>query len=452
MPSPADPTGPLASDPESAAESFPVRSAIEWALHAAAVVLLGFLIWQALHLLRERPAGRAEGAGIRAALASWSTRESPLRAHLVFDSVPSPDLRDWVAALPGAGTAATWEGPALTPSAVAAEPVVDPKHPTRVWVAAPAGSGVVIRDTAGVIDSATARGGGALFTVPNLRGAARAVVGGTTASAVPRDSLAVRPVLLLGVASWEGKFILASLEEHGWKADAQFALSPMAQGVVRQGPVALQIDTAHYAAVIALDTAAARYAPAIASYVRSGGGFIATGEGTRVPAFAALLPGAAGAATQDADFTADSAQPRKALALMPIVQLKRGAVPLEVRDGKTAVAAQRVGQGRVLQVGYLETWRWRMGGVDEPVPLYRSWWSTMVSSVAYAPKGARSVSAASVDPTPLVTLVTTLGAPRHRPAERASVLDDPRLLPALFAILVAVLFVEWASRRLRGRP
>ena len=55
-----------------------------------------------------------------------------------------------------------------------------------------------------------------------------------------------------------------------------------------------------------------------------------------------------------------------------------------------------------------------------------------------------------VEPTPRAMLVETIGAPAPAELELASVLDDPRLLPLLFGILVGLLFLEWMSRRLRG--
>jgi hypothetical protein len=259
---------------------------------------------------------------------------------------------------------------------------------------------------------------------------------------------------MLGIASWEGKFIMASLEEHGWKADAHFNVSPLKYGIVTQGPPAPQIDTAHYSVVIALDTSAAKYAGAIESFVRQGGGFIATGGAAGLPAFASILPGTLGAPIPIGDqqsFDLDSLTPKNALALAPIRQLKPNAVPVETRGKDVAAAAWRVRDGRVLQVGYMDTWRWRMGGIVDPVGQYRHWWSMMTSSVAYAPRYAKTV-AGSVEPTPMASLVKILGSPKPQKVEKASLWDDPRLLPALFTLLMVTFLLEWASRRLRGRP
>jgi hypothetical protein len=163
------------------------------------------------------------------------------------------------------------------------------------------------------------------------------------------------------------------------------------------------------------------------------------------------MPGATAAAIESGSFDVYSADPRRALALMPIERLKPGALAIEKRDARTAVAARRMGKGRVVQVGYIDTWRWRMGGPDDPVAAYRGWWSSMVSSVAYAPR-TQLAATSTVEPTPVATLVETLGPPTSIRDEGGTLLNDPRLLPVLFALLVAALFMEWTSRRLRGRP
>jgi hypothetical protein len=363
----------------------------------------------------------------------------------------------------------------LAPAAIALEPVVDPKRPLRVWVAAPQNANVAVRDSVGLIDSVRARGGGALLTVAGVEGVVRAVVKGTIASDVRRDSIVVRPVLVLGVASWEGKFIMASLEEHGWQVDARFALAPT--GDVVQGVAATavaRIDTSRYAAVIALDTSAVKYAARIGEYVRRGGGFIVSGDAAALPAFASLMPASVSSPLPDSPFDIDSTRPRRALALAPLERLGRDAVAMEMIDDHVAVAAGRAGRGRVLQVGYLETWRWRMGGMSgsdsvdgrasEPVRDYRAWWSALVSSVAYAPRielAASGKPGEATDATPLASLVGALGVATPLQSEGArtaslavrmqAALTDSRLLAAICSVILGTLLVETASRRLRGK-
>jgi hypothetical protein len=309
-----------------------------------------------------------------------------------------------------------------------------------------------VRDTLSEIDSLRMRSGGAVVTAPHVDGTVRAIVGGTAATSLLRDSLTIKPVLVLGIVSWEGKFILASLEEHGWLVDAQFPLSPKTAGTVIQGDPDLKIDTAHYGAVILLDTSSARYASQISDFVRQGGGVIATGDAAALPAFASLMPGVASGQLLSSGFDTDTIHPRRAFAMRPITQLKPGAVAIEKRDNnQIAVAGRRIGTGRVLQVGYTDTWRWRMGGMEnDPMHDYEAWWSSMVSSIAYAPRTPLSVST-SVEPTPMASLVATLGPAEVEQAPHPNPLDDPRLLPILFGIMMGAFFLEWASRRLRGR-
>ena len=121
-----------------------------------------------------------------------------------------------------------------------------------------------------------------------------------------------------------------------------------------------------------------------------------------------------------------------------------------MRDDDVAIAGWRFGDGRVIQIGYLDTWRWRMAGLDDDaVESHRLWWAALASGVAHAPRFDRSVTG-EVEPTPRATLIETIGAPAPAELELASILDDPRLLPLLFGILVGLLFLEWTSRRLRG--
>lgn len=449
MPSP-DNLG-LPAFEEAPQRRFPIRSTVEWFLRGVSLATLVFLLWLALHALHRQAPAWASGKDVRKSLVLWSTRESPPHAHIVFDSVPTPDLRDWVAALPGAGTKTTWEGASLKPSAVDVEPVADPKQLKRVWVAAPGGSSVIVGDTLSEIDSVKTMHGGAVLVVPHLVGTIHATVGGTTASTVLRDSVAVKPILILGIASWEGKFIMASLEEYGWHVDARFSVGSRGPvGVVVQGDTVVQIDTAHYSAVIALDTAAVKYAGQIDAFVRQGGGFIAAGDAATLPAFASLLPATPSGHLEDADILSDTLHPTNTFGTATLSQAKQGAVGIESRNKQMTVVARRIGTGRVLQVGYDNTWRWRMGGVGDPVTKYQSWWSAMVSSVAYAPRTQRAVAAA-VEPTPLASLVSILGSPTTEAAPKPNPLDDPRLIPALFSLLMGALFLEWASRRLRGR-
>jgi hypothetical protein len=131
--------------------------------------------------------------------------------------------------------------------------------------------------------------------------------------------------------------------------------------------------------------------------------------------------------------------------------VRSDAVPLESRGSAVTIAARRIDAGRVIQVGYDETWRWRMSGGDAALAAHREWWSRLVSSVAYAPLSRRvSAGDVAIDEMPLASLVDAVGppaAPRAAPRSRP---DSQRTTMILFAIAVGALLLEWASRRLRG--
>ena len=443
------------------------RQALEAGLRAIAFAAVGGLLWLTVHADRNGDGARAHGDGVREALARWSTREAPGRVRAEFDSAPSPEARDWLAALGRAGTSVTWGGTVPIPTGVAAEPVADPRRPIQAWVAAPAGTRVVLRDRLGVVDSGAVARGGARLVVPRVDGALRATAGDIEAVAAVHDSLILRPILLLGQAGWEAKFALAALEEHGWRVDARLAVAP--SGDTRQGADRVAIDTGRYAAVVALDSVAGRYAAQLLGYIRDGGGLIAIGDGAGLRSLAPVLPGSvSGPPSLPGRFTRDSASqsasPRVALALAPIRSLKAGALPLETRARggreEIAAAAWRVGRGRVVQIGYWDTWRWRMAGAEnDPVGAHRAWWAALVSGVAFAPRvplptqdplGQAPLGQDALEPTPLASLITALGPASPRSSLPSSLLDSPNLVPILFALMLGALLLEWTSRRLRG--
>src|SRR5690606_18114771 len=116
----------------------------------------------------------------------------------------------------------------------------------------------------------------------------------------------------------------------------------------RQGPESLRIDTASYAAVIVLDSVAARYVRQLRTYVEQGGGLIAMGEGAALRELEAILPAAVLEPPSAPDRFADDAtsNPRDALALAALGRLKDGALAIERRGDDVAAAAWRVGEGK----------------------------------------------------------------------------------------------------------
>jgi hypothetical protein len=113
------------------------------------------------------------------------------------------------------------------------------------------------------------------------------------------------------------------------------------------------------------------------------------------------------------------------------------AVVLESRDGVAMIAARRLDAGRVMQVGYDETWRWRMAGGDESTAAHREWWSRLVAAVAYAPLVPRESRPTTIDETPLASLVGcfSFSSPRRSwpsgPLDGSVVHDDRRVHLAL---------------------
>jgi hypothetical protein len=144
----------------------------------------------------------------------------------------------------------------------------------------------------------------------------------------------------------------------------------------------------------------------------------------------------------------DSA-PARGLVLAPVVRQVPGTVVLERRDSLITVAARRVERGRVVQIGYPDTWRWHMQAGDSGVAGHRAWWAGMVAAVANAPAIARPPVAAA-DPAPLATAIDRLGAPSvlSRGGHRRG---DEGLPGWVFAAIVLALVAEWASRRMHGR-
>lgn len=419
-----------------------VRAGVELVLRAGAIVLLA---WYLVYVLRARTQGAAEGATsaeLRTALARWSTVARPSRVHVTLAHPPAGVERDWLAALSVTATRVEWSGPSLLPTAIAVAPRADPAGGADVSVAAPAGSTVTLRDTLGVIDSARAIASGVRAYIPKPRAMVDAVVGPVSARAARHDSLHLKRLLVIGQAGWETKFVVAALEERGWDVDAHFIVSPKSD--VRQGEVAA-IDTSRYSAVLAVDTAAARYGDRIARYVRSGGGLVLWTPAAR--AFASIAPGSgAGVPMEDEGRAPSDSAPRADLELVPITRLAEDAIVLERRGSEVSLAARRVGPGRVIQTGYTNAWRWRMAGGDEAPESHRTWLAGLVARVAYT--GRTTVSAPPTDVAPLATLIDRLG-PAAATA-RSAARDPNEILRWVFGALCAALLLEWASRRIRG--
>ncbi len=414
-------------------------------LRVASIAILAWMLWKSLDRTHSDQVVSARSATLSASLHRWSRDGiAPDRASLQLDSAPIPAERDWLRALDHSGTRVEWKGN-LAASAVAAQPIASPRGGIRALAAAPNANRVSIEDDLGLIEGANAHSGGATFDIPVASGNLVAKVGGTKSTADPVDSIRLGRVLVIGSAGWESKFVTAALEEDGWRVDADIRVAPAV--AVTQGSLA-SIDTARYSAVIVLDGAAASRASDIARYVSSGGGLVLAGAAGSLEAFSALRAGTPGNVQTPSVLEGEPGSlTRKSLAVIPIASLKPDAIRLESEGGITTAAARRHNQGRVLQEGYLETWRWRMSGGDNSPLDHREWWTKAVASVAYAP--VVRPAAVTNDNAPIARLVEALGQASQTTTSLASNAGSISLW-LLASALGLFLLAEWLSRRLRG--
>jgi hypothetical protein len=424
------------------------RARVEQVLRGIVIVVLALMLWQSLHE-RVDTGGRtvsARGIG-RAALADWSAlARAPGGIHVQLDNVPSKIERAWLGALAAAGSTVTWSGD-LPAVMIDAQPIASPTGGTKVLVAARSGSSVVMSDEVGVIDTLQPRDAGASVTLNSVADRLTAHAKGSVAATRTLDSVVLRRILVIGEAGWESKFVVAALEEEGWKMDALIRVAP---GVdVTQGSAA--IDTSRYSAVVALDAGASPYVNRIVEFARNGGGVILGPGAASLDAMAPLRAGAVGRSTTEArGVQSGGAISLATLPLAPITSLRSDATPFEKRGTAIAIAAERIGAGRVLQIGYEDTWRWRMSGGDGAVRDHRLWWTRLVSSVAHAPRIPRIGSTTSTDEAPLIGLVTNIGSVTHAEGRSGLPGNQPDPMGWLFVLLTLGFIGEIASRRMRG--
>ena len=442
-----------------------MRQASEWVLRAVAIAAIAVILWRWFRPPAERAAVpeivTVRGEASSSALRRW-TGGATRAGHVSFDGTPDVRTRAWLRALARAGVRIGWSAGDAVPIAIAATPVVDPAGGVRMEVAAPNSARVVVGDALDMSDTVRAMGAGAAVTLPSSADTLLARSGPTVARIVSPAPATLGDVLVLGHAGWEAKFVAAALEERGWHVQVRLVVAPgiavTAAGVAPDArPVA---DTSRLAAVVVLDSGAvdAATSAALARYVHSGGGLVLVGDAGAAPALRALAPGAkAGAPIPGVLGALDGRAPRRGLALLPIEDQRPDAVVLEREEvspnAPVAVSARRVGSGRVVQVGYLETWRWRMAGSDEAPAAHRAWWARVVGGVARAPV-SRIASADPLgtpsDPAPLAATIDALGPPSAAPNRSRA---PSGRLPSdglLATIAGAAVLAEVASRRLRG--
>jgi hypothetical protein len=418
------------------------RSRFETACRIGAFGLLGWLLGGSVIPSTGRRVERADTRELATRLDAWTRAPGNLIVHADLATTPEPWATQWLGALRRSGRSVTWSG--TPPAAVlSVEPIVDPNGGARIDIAAPDGGLVAVSDDASPIDSVHLTNGnlGGTVVSPVVVGAVRATIAGETLRVAADESAIVRPVMVVGAAGWEGKYVVSALEERGWPVIARFTVAPNVD--VTQGTLAA-LDTARVSVLIAIDSTISTLGPAVERFARSGGGVILAGASGSVRNVAEIVPG------EVAPRTRPNVKPTDTLRLgttgfYPVAHLSHDGVVLEKRDNAVAVAARRVGAGRVIQVGYDDSWRWRMAGVAGSEAAHREFWSRLAAAVAYAPVNAtaRGIETAA----PRAALVAQLGAPRDGPPEAPRPPVDRRILMTLMMIL---LLAEWASRRLRG--
>ena len=449
----------------------PVRARLEWAARMAAFALLAWALWRAL-APGSAPDRVVDSAALRDAAGHAAGDASRLLGEIlasdgathvrVGTGVASP-VRDALSAVRHAGGLVRWSGDRAGLWAATAVPERGPGGGVRVAVVGgvrrdePSGarpgtpSGTppnpvpsnhaVLRDELGVLDTVSLQAGGATAIITPGRALRLVAPQAEIPLAVAmRDSTPWR-ALVLARAGWEAKFVMAALEEHGWSVSARLVVAPGA--VVTQGGTAGLDRSARsavppYDVIVLLDTVSVGPdAAAITRFVRSGGGVVLAGDGAL--ALPAIAPARAGAPTRgprsDVVVTRDS-RPLRALA-----SLRADAVVLERRDPLVAVAARAEGGGRVVQMGYDDTWRWRMEGGATAVADHRAFWARALESAA----PERGVLPPAGEGAPRARLVAAWGPMSAAPVGPGGQGDRRWLWPLVALLLVA----EWASRRTR---
>ena len=422
-----------------------LRRSTEWVLRAIVLVVLAVVLWRELRAHAGAPTtGEHRIATTSAELATQlrTLASSPAvdAMDVELHAFPSVRQRDWLRAARGAGVTVRWHG-ALPPTAIEATTVREPEPRTRLLVATD-GHPLAISDSVGLIDSVRSQAGASVEGA-DLVGELRAARAGFVARAPLPRAAARRAVLVLGRADWESKFVTTALTERGWEVRARLPASP--QVTVRDDAL-LPLDTTRYDVVVALDSSAADLAPTIARFVASGGGLIVSAAALVSPAFRALAPAVASERRPGRILLAEDTVSRGDLPRQPLHALRDDAVVLERATTDVTVAARRAGAGRVIAIGYNESWRWRMLGGDGGAAQHSAWWSQLAGQVS----PDRDTLRAGADAAPLAALVQALGPSSAATQGRAAEPTPERLPLLMLVLLVVAALAETASRRFRG--
>ncbi|MBL8982689.1 MAG: hypothetical protein JNL26_10930 [Gemmatimonadetes bacterium] len=371
-----------------------------------------------------------------------ATRRPVAALRIELDSLAGARDRAWVRALRRAGTVVSWGASrAISPLTVTVDPAGTPDGALAVRVLAPQGSR--LRDAVGdlwridaddAIEGRAAPGTGLGVAAPS---------GVATPPAFEHVASPQR-VRVVAAASWEGRFVAEALRGEGWEVETDFTVTAGAAPTgARTTTASARLDTATHAAVVLVGRAAP-VPPGLAAFVRSGGGLVLLGDAASGPAVAALSPATVGPSLPPTLGALASATPRRGLRAWRL-RPDPAAVALERRGADVVVAARRAALGRVLAVGYDESWRWRMEGPEGSVDAHAAWWSGLVASVTRGPGAWVSDG----DPAPWAAWHAALGAPSAAPVLPVLArLDDRWLL----AVALLSFLTGWLSRRLRGVP
>ena len=395
------------------------------------------------------------GDALEGALARLTTVERPESVHVQLDTVPDALTARWLAALRGAGIGVSWSGAVGGAGALALETFRSPDPAGGiVLLAATPRPASILSDGLGPIDTISVVRAPAVVRLASVEGDVTLRSGAQPARAGVAPPAAPRRVFVAGAAGWEAKFAIAALEESGWTVDARLFVRPD-MDVTQGGATRVRLDTSRYAAVVLMDSAAAETMP-VAEFVRAGGGVVLAGDANRARRIAALV-GWRGGTRESAPLgtlpgdTAWRGLSRFVLDSIP----ERRAVTLEERDGKAIVVARRHYAGRVMGIGYDQTWRWRMAGGDNSAAEHRAWWSRAVAGVTATADittetTTEMTTSARTGAAPLASLYDVLGPPSE--LRRGLVASFPAALFSnlLGALCLTALLAEWMLRRSRG--
>ena len=428
-------------------------------LHGVALLCMALLLWRAL--------SPREPHRMKAAITQSGALDVPLAVLLrhqadtidvAAPATPNARTRASLRALRASGHAPMLRELSKLPAiAVSIENEWRALGGTRIQAVGADSLAAALVDGAGLIDSVGLTADGVRLRWGPVQGALalRTVRSNASAASLLAMSPSAARVLVLGDATWESKFVVAALEEGGWSVDLSLTLSPKVT-VPQQGSV-IAPSRARHAVVVVLPGAPAPAMASLSAFVRNGGGLVIVGSAARSASLSALRAGAPGAAHAGEAGAEASGTPRRGLDVVPVVALASGAIPLEVLDGQTTIAARRVGAGRVVQVGYENSWLWRMAGDDQSPVEHRRWWSGIIASVVSLRTPMRSPALDAEHDTlsaaPLAMMARDVGLPGPFPADREG---SPRFQPdtavdtTVLALAVVSLVASWMLRRWRG--